>query len=262
MGYSGRRIKKTSSRLLAILYILMILCAIGILYSAIVLYHSRQEYRQGTSVYEQIGLVQKKNDNTEEKLNSSSEAELIDFKVLAQINPETAGWLFSENTIIDYPVVQGKDNEYYLTHLFNGEKNKMGCLFIDYRNSRDFSDKNTIIYGHNMKNGSMFASLTNYQSQSYYEEHSTIRLYTPQYSFNLELFADMVGDGSQAFVRLDFDDDNDFYTYISKLKAGAAFKSKTVLQPQDRIVTLSTCTYNFSNARYVLFARLSPITKS
>ncbi len=260
MGYAGRRIKKTSTKLLTIFYILIILCIIGILVSASVLYLSKKEYRQGALVYEQLRLAQKENDERIYQSDLGFDPVFIDFKMLAGVNSEIAAWLYSKNTIINYPVVQGGDNEYYLTHLFNTEKNKMGCLFIDYRNSRDFSDKNTIIYGHNMKDGSMFASLVNYQSQDYYNEHKIIQLYTPQQTYNLELFADIIDDGRQAFLRLNFSDENDFYTYINELKAHSSFSSDVTLLPEDRIVTLATCTYNFKDARYALFGRLSLVT--
>lgn len=238
------------------LRILMGLCALGILYSGITLLKSNREYAYGDLVYEDVRLEQK----NPKRISSSADASStvgVDFPALVQINPNVVAWISSEASIIDYPVVQGDDNVYYLTHLFNGAENKLGCLFIDYRNSGDFSDKNTIIYGHNMKDGSMFSSLIGYLDQSYYDSHPVMQIYTPQGSYNLELFAGIVGDGDYEFVQLSFGEDSEFLSYIAGLKANSTFQSNVEVLSKDQIVTLSTCSYSFDNARYALFGKLS-----
>lgn len=158
---------------------------------------------------------------------------------------------------IPYPIAQAPDNDYYLTHLFTGEKNKVGSIFLDYRNQRDFSDKNTIIYGHNMLDGSMFSSLTNYAEQSYYESYPQMTLFTPRGNYSLQLFAGIVLDGSEDTIRFTFTDNDDFSNYIRMLKENSTFTSSVSVMPEDPIVTLSTCSYTFNNARYVLFGRLA-----
>jgi sortase B len=128
---------------------------------------------------------------------------------------------------------------------------------MDYRNSGGFTDKNTVIYGHNMKDGSMFSSLTKYKEQGYYERLPTMALYTPEGDYTIELFAGVVADGDYEFVRFGFIDDADFQDYIHALKEKSTFKSNTRVKADDRIVTLCTCSYEFNNARYALFGRLS-----
>ena len=91
-----------------------------------------------------------------------------------------------------YPVVQGRDNQYYLKRLFDGKWNSAGCIFLDSRNEPDFSDGHSIIYGHHMKNGTMFSGLTEYKKQEFYEGHPTILLVTPEQSIRVEIFADYV----------------------------------------------------------------------
>ena len=91
----------------------------------------------------------------------------VDFESLRESGPDIIGWLNLPDTVINYPVTQTDDNEYYLHHLYDGTYNKVGCLFADYENKADFSDRNTIIYGHNMRDGSMFAVLNEYDEQSY-----------------------------------------------------------------------------------------------
>ena len=128
------------------------------------------------------------------------------------------GWIVTKGTEIDYPVLRGKNNDFYLRHLLTSERNKLGSIFMDYRNHRDFSDKNTIIYGLNMKDGSMFSSLTKYKDQRYYNKFPTMSIYSPIGDFKIELFAGIVVDGNHESVIFDFHDDHVFQSYIDSLK--------------------------------------------
>lgn len=239
---------------------LMILCLAGILYSAFMLFTDDQEYAKGNAAYQQIRQIGGMSGSAAEQTDDVSEqSDAIDFLSLKKINPDIVGWITSEGTEIDYPIVQGKDNDYYLHHLFTGESNKVGSIFMDDRNRKDFGDKNTIIYGHNMKNGSMFASLAKYEEQSYYNSFATISLYTPEGDFSIKLFAGIILDGDQNSIRLDFKDDLDFQNYLDLLKKVSTFKSDTIVTADDRIVTLCTCSYEFNNARFALFGKLTPI---
>ncbi|MCL2775511.1 MAG: class B sortase, partial [Oscillospiraceae bacterium] len=111
----------------------------------------------------------------------------IDFETLQMINPDAVAWLYGPGTPIDYPVMRAAEYDYYLHHLPNGEYNANGSLFIDY-NWADFTDKLTIIYGHNMKSEQMFGSLANYKKQAYFEEHPCLYLYTAGgESYSIEL---------------------------------------------------------------------------
>ena len=116
----------------------------------------------------------------------------VDFDSLRAVNPEIVAWLSIDDTNIDYPVVQHSDNDYYLHHLFTGEWNSSGCLFMDCNNLADFSDLHTIIYGHHMDNGSMFQNLMGYKGQSFYDEHPTAQLFTPGGTYTVEFFAGYV----------------------------------------------------------------------
>ena len=104
----------------------------------------------------------------------------MDFETLRASGPDIIGWLTLLNTAINYPVTQTDNNEYYLKHLYDGTYNKAGCLFADYENKADFSDRNTIIYGHNMRDGSMLAVLNEYDEQRYFDEHPQMYLMTPE----------------------------------------------------------------------------------
>jgi len=108
---------------------------------------------------------------------------VIDFAGLKAINEECVAWIYIEDTRINYPVMQGKDNDYYLNHLINGKWNGGGSIFMDYRVKADISDRHTILYGHRLKNGNMFHGITKYKRQSYYEAHPTGYLVTPEQTY-------------------------------------------------------------------------------
>ena len=248
---------------LMLLRILMVCCVAGMVWSAWLLLSNRREYAQGDAAYRQIreltaeaGLLES---TPQEFTPSTDSTGQIDFVSLQAINSDTTGWLRARGSVIDYPVVQGEDNEYYLTHLLSGEDNKLGCLFVDYRNQRDFSDPNTVIYGHNMKDGSMFSPLTQYQKQSYYDNMPEMQLFTPHQEYRIQLFAGVLSDASYRFIRFDFEDDGDFLSYIDVLKSQSTFQSDVAVEAGERLITLSTCSYAFQNARYTLFGKLVPV---
>ncbi len=238
-----------------IVHILLVVCAIGILYSAFFLLSQTREYAAADTAYEAVRQLREA-PPLDEKTAEKQEAAHIDFASLEEINPEVVAWVAGAE--IDYPIVQGKDNAYYLGHLFSGEANQLGAIFMDYRNQGDFSDKNTVIYGHNMKNGSMFSSLTAYKAQDYYDSNPTMMLYMPDNTYQLAFFAGLVIDGNGS-VPLEFADAQAFQGYIDALKKKSTFQSTTTVGTEDRIVTLCTCSYEFNNARYALFGKLTPL---
>lgn len=191
--------------------------------------------------------------------SSEEKTSKIDFITLEKINSDVVGWLVAEGTKIDYPVVRGEDNDFYLNYLFTGDRHKMGLIFMDYRFQSDFSDKNIIIYGHNMNDGSMFSSLEKYEDQRYYDSASTMLLYTPFGDFAIELFAGNIVDGTYESIQFDFKNSNDFQSHIDLLKKKSTFKSDTIVNAEDQIITLVTCSDEFNNARDALYGKLTPI---
>ena len=181
----------------------------------------------------------------------------MDFAPLLEINEDVVGWIYSEGTVIDYPIVQGDDNVFYLDHLFSGKWGFAGTLFMDYDNLPDFSDYNTVVYGHHLKNGEMFASISNYRDQDYYEEHPVMYLYTPAGDYKVELFSGYARDASP--IPHDFDTPEDYLAYIDQITALSDFSSDVTVGPEDRIISLVTCSYVTDNARYVLHGKLVPL---
>lgn len=251
-----------------ILRLLMLLCVVGIGVSAYVLYRDSQEYAQGDAAYRQLAQLRLTPAGTPGAETIPPAAETgqesaisttgsLDFQPLAEVNPHVVAWLESQEIGIDYPVVRSEDNEFYLDHLFTGERNKLGSLFMDYRNRGDFSDPNTVIYGHNMKDGSMFSALTRYQDQDFFDAAPRMVLYTPQGDYTVEWFAGMTIDGSAQSIQMGFENEKDFEAYISSLKDQSTFTSPVRVAAGDRIVTLCTCSYEWRNARYALYGKLS-----
>lgn len=183
----------------------------------------------------------------------------VDFASLQAQNPEAAGWIYCPNTVINYPIAHTEDNFTYLNHLLSGEQNANGTIFIDCQNAKDFSDKNTLIYGHNMNDGSMFASLRNYRDAAYYPEHPCLYISTPDKNFRLDLFAGLVTEPDSYVYARQFDEEEQFLAYIESAKAESTFQSDVEVGIEDQICVLSTCTYEFNDARYVVIGKLVEI---
>ena len=176
----------------------------------------------------------------------------VDFGALQKINSDIIAWIYCPDTQINYPVVQGKDNEYYLNHLLDGSYNANGTLFMDYRCVPD--DRNTIIYGHNMRSGNMFGELVNYKRQAFYNKHPVMYLFTPDASYKLHLFAGVVVDSESLVYSAEPSEGG-----LTLWKDCSTFQSNVTVLPEDKLVTLSTCSYEYDNARYVVMATMEKL---
>lgn len=176
----------------------------------------------------------------------------VDFDALHEVNPNIVAWIYIEGTKVNYPVVQGTDNQYYVKHMIDGKTNKAGSIFMDYRNNADFLDKHTILYGHNMKNDTMFADITNYRDQEYYDAHPRGLIMTPDGNFYFEIIAAHVANVSSSAWKLDFDSDADALQWARKAMDKSGFVSSYSPTESDVYITLSTCSYEYNNARFVL----------
>lgn len=181
----------------------------------------------------------------------------VDFDELLRQNSDVVGWLYCEDTSIDYPVVQSDDNDYYLRRDLNGKYIVSGTLFVDYRCPNAGEGQNLIIYGHNMRRGTaMFTTLAKYKDQDYYNEHPILYYLTPDRTYKIELFAGMITAADSEVYTPEFGDSESFKTFLQNIKAQSTFESDVSVTEEDQIVTLSTCSYEFGNARYVVFGKL------
>ena len=183
----------------------------------------------------------------------------VDFSALLAKNRDAVGWIYSPDTVINYPVVQGSDNDYYLHRLIDGTWNPSGTIFVDARDTRCFDGRSAILYGHHMNDGSMFASIVNYKKQDYYAAHQNLYLNTPSGNYRLAVFSGFVTYADSSVYTFDFAGDAEFMDYVAKMKGFSDFSSDVTVSASDRIAVLSTCTYEYDDARYVLFAKMVPI---
>ena len=136
--------------------------------------------------------------SSDEEPEGEPEQVYVDFAALEGVNSDIVAWLYGADTGLNYPIVQAEDNDYYLYRLLDGTWNKNGTIFMDYVNRSDFSDQNTLVYGHHMKSGAMFGALVQYKKQEFYDAHPYLYLYTPQQSYRLDLIAGSVVDYDDA----------------------------------------------------------------
>lgn len=173
--------------------------------------------------------------------------------------PDAIGWIYCPNSPIDYGVVKAEDNDYYLHRFYDGSYSAGGSLFADCANARDFSDQNTVIYGHHMNDGTKFALIMYYKEQYYYNEHPVMYISTPGMNYRLELFTAFLTDADSEVYTFNFDSEEDYAAWLQRMIAESDFKCSVNVSSKDRIVTLSTCSYEYYDARYVVLGKLVPI---
>ena len=181
---------------------------------------------------------------------------VVDFESLMKINSDVIGWIYIPGTNVNYPIVQGDDNRHYVSTMVDGRDNAAGSIFMDYRNSPDFLDKHTVIYGHNMRNGSMFANIVDYKKDIYLQEHSVGMIMTPTVNFRLQVIGGYVAKLSDSAWQLEFAGEDDFNAWLEETLNHTGDRLAVQPKATDRIITLSTCSYEFSDARYVLVCRV------
>ena len=183
----------------------------------------------------------------------------VDFDYLCRINSDVIGWIYCPDTVINYPVVWGRDNDYYLERNYRGEPDSSGTIFADAGNMKDLTDSNIILYGHHMQDMSMFATLKYWLKQEYYEEHPVMWLLTPEQDYRIELFSGYVTSAESETYTIFRGAGEEFDAYLRSALARSEFRAETELDATGKYVLLSTCAYSFQLARTVLHGRLIPV---
>lgn len=260
--------KKKGGFVNALLTLGIVVCVGVFVFSAFRLYTIYQDYKVGEDEYEDLqkyavkpsAAPEKKAESSEtgEDVQSASsaggEADAavidyyppdVDFAALKEINPDIVGWLDIEALDISYPIVKGKDNDEYLHRTFEKKDNFAGSIFMDYMNSADFNDCNTIIYGHNMKNQSMFGKLKFFKEKDKYQQSRYFWIITPEGKHRYEIFSAHVTKADGDTYTLFSAPDQQFLDYLNKMASESQIPLDGIpLSAEDKAVTLTTCTSN------------------
>lgn len=180
----------------------------------------------------------------------------VDFVELKKKNPDIYAWINVPGTSVDYPVLRREgDNSYYLNHTVDKKSSVYGSIYTEDYNDKDFADFNTVVYGHNMKNGSMFGTLKKYRDKTFFEQNQYINVYMPGRIMKYQIFAAYVWDNRHILLSLDFTNEDIREAYINMIfstrKMNANIDRDLPVTKDDRIITLSTCTGN-DEERYLV----------
>ena len=269
--------KKSNDKTSIILRIVILILLIVFVVSAYNVIHIQRGYKEGEQLYEQTAnkfVTPKQNkpkngSNAPEVTTITPEGEVVvidsevpitvDFEALKAINPDIIGWIYCEGTVISYPVLHGATNDTYLRHSYEKKYLISGSIFIDAANESDWSDSNTIIYGHHMKDGSMFATLEKWCDQDYFDAHPVMYLLTPEQNYRIELFSAYTTSATSDTYTIYGGPGMDLDSYLAKMSRQSVVSSDVTLEGDAHYVVLSTCAYVFENARSVVHGNLVPI---
>ena len=230
-----------------LLFIFGLACVLGIVYSLYNIFNWKKD----------IDSNKKLKIDIEKKINFDDDKIKIDFDALKTQNPDTVGYIKVNGTSIDYVVVKTVDNEYYLKHDFNKNYNSAGWIFADYNNRFDSTDKNIVIYGHNMKDGSMFGTLKNILKSEWQEDlnNREITLVTEQGQYKYQVFSVYSIEAEDYYINTIFNTDEVYSNFLNEIKSRSDYNFNVDLSSNDKILTLSSC-IGYGSSRVVLHAKL------
>ncbi|MFJ6263472.1 class B sortase [Lysinibacillus xylanilyticus] len=163
------------------------------------------------------------------------------FNDLLSVNNNIVGWISTDGTKLNNPILQAENNDFYLNHNFKDRESRAGSVFMDYRNDVQDINRNTILYGHAMKNNTMFGNLKNYLNQQYVDEHPIIYLDTLYESYDVEVFAAYETTIDFYYIETEFKSNDAFLKFLDEIQAHSAIEMNVEIGPEDKILTLSTC---------------------
>lgn len=210
-------------------------------------YYNRQLLAEVQELYQ---VMEVEDDNETEIRNQ--------FHALHQINPDIVGWITVEDTIIDYPIVQTDNNEFYLNRNYKKEESRAGSIFMDYRNDLRSENENIILYGHRMKDETMFNQITKYEKKEFFDTHKKIYFDTLYGSYDAEVFAAYYTTTDFDYIQTEFDSKEEYKTLLNEMKEKSLFESEVEVNEEEQIITLSTCDYTLdpNKGRFVVHAKV------
>lgn len=230
----------------------------------VVLYKWHKNNMQNNDIIDELVDLASLEDNSRdasdeniENINVEEFKLIVDFNELKSRNEDTVAWIKLNNTNIDFPVVKAENNSYYLKRNFKKESNGAGWIFADYRNTFDNLDKNTIIYGHNRRNGTMFSNLSNFLTDSWNfdNENSYFYFATESASYKAQIFSVYMMKATKLYIQNNFTDETEFQNYVQSLKELSINDFNVEVSNSDKIITLCTCD-NTNQNRVVVHAKL------
>ena len=238
--------KKTSRRKRILLFAIIIVAAGVFIFSAIKLITILSGYKKGASTYQAIEDLSKK-DQTDQP-----EKIFFDVAALKEVNPDTQGYLYGAD-VLSYPIVQAEDNSYYLTHLFDGTENDCGCIFIDCNIPEALESRNCILYGHDMKDGSMFAHLHYYADVDFYNDHREFHVFTEDHHYVYKVLSAFTTPVNGIVYTMDFAGDEDFVNFLYTVEGACPYETfHGELTADKKVITMSTCLGNDDAHRFVV----------
>lgn len=213
------------------------------------------DYYEGDKIYDSSKEYFKapENDDSEDPVPDMD----VDLESLKEINEDIIGWIYIPDTKISYPLLYGSNNDYYLKRTYNRIYSDFGSIFVDSRNTEDFSDNNTIIYGHNTKNGSMFGSLKKYKEKSYLDEHPYVYIILEDKVAKYKIISSYTVEVTDDVYTYNFSDNNAYTDWLKTVCASSEVESpKTDFENNKKVITLSTCTSRTKTERFVVVAEL------
>lgn len=180
----------------------------------------------------------------------------VDLAALQEVNPVVLGWISIPDTVISYPFLQGEDNDYYLRRTWQGEKNTAGCIFLDSEVSPDFSDFSTIIYGHRMRNETMFGTLKYYEDPAYWQAHPSVYIMTEDLVRRYDIFAAYEAETNAICYGLGISGDKVKQAFLDFALESSVIETGVAVSTEDQILTMSTCPAQGYETRWVVQAVL------
>ncbi|MEG1872421.1 MAG: class B sortase [Ruthenibacterium sp.] len=233
--------------------LLLVLSGIALYCGARILMLQWQE-KQNKTVYEQLQIEAfSSGQKAAQAQDQAGYVPPVPFAALQQINRDTVAWLRCEGTPVSYPVVQCSDNEYYLKHDIHKEWSTAGCIFLDCGNESDFSDKQSIVFGHNFyRNDLMFTSLLRYKKQDYYDAFPEMTLNTPTAEYTVQLFSGYEIAADQYDLKANYAAPQEYEQFLREAQEKSDFISKVTPAATDRVFTMCTCSESGEDERYLL----------
>ncbi len=219
---------------------ILIICFGVFLFSVIKIVTIYYDYSKNEKVMKEIQVEYQENLQNSEPVAAENQIR-SPFQSLLKINPDIVGWLTINHTKVHYPILQSSDNEYYLKRNYKKEESKAGSIFMDYRNQVDTLNRQTIIYGHEMKDGSMFGELKKFLDEDFFSQNKHFQYDTIYESYNVEIFSAYVTTTDFHYIQTDFASDEEYKQFLQVIKENSEVQTDVQVNEKDHIITLSTC---------------------